>query len=306
MAVLNPPRSLPSLARAVVNYLLDGRRTSTEDDLIDAFKPEGLNPGSDASGGLKNTLSALRAINVLEFDAGGALQICSKVQPLKTPFTKDQFRRVLQTRVFDLDRDGDVWATQSGEGHTSGARDLNRVLGWVLSQDALGEPLAWSENLENRQSQQFGTTNHESWAVVNDTRWVPTVRWILALGLATPSVIHGKSGVVPLPVLAIDDALSSFPTERMTIYDFLTRIGSAIPVLHGGAVRSSLVAHLGHDPDPGVNAECADSSVGQALRILQDRGRVLLETLPDANGIRLSRFDKIRQTHVTVKTGGKK
>ena len=42
MAVLNPPRTLPGLGRAIVNYLLDARRSSTEDDLVAAFKPEGL------------------------------------------------------------------------------------------------------------------------------------------------------------------------------------------------------------------------------------------------------------------------
>jgi hypothetical protein len=92
----------------------------------------------------------------------------------------------------------------------------------------------------------------------------------------------------------------------MTLHDFLDGLGMAIPVLHGGSVRSGLVAHLGRDPDPGINAECADSSVGQALRILEDRGRLVLETLPDADGMRLSRFDNTRHTHVIVKTGGKK
>lgn len=306
MAVLNPPRSLPVLGRAIVNYLLDARRNPTEDELVAAFKPEGMNPAVEAAGGLKNTLSALRAINVLAADVDGALRIGPKVKTFKTPFTKDQFRRVLQGRVFDFDRDGDVWVTEAGEGHTSGARDLNRALAWVLAQDALGRPLAWTENLETMQFEQFGTNDRESWAVVNDTRWNPTVRWILALGLATPSLISGKSGVVPLPVVAIEDALSGFPIGRMTIHDFLARIGKAIPVVHGGSVRSGLVAHLGIDPDPGINANCADSSVGQALRILEDRGRVAFETLPDADGIRLSRFDNARQTHVTVKTGGKK
>jgi hypothetical protein len=306
MAVLNPPRSLPVLGRAIVNYLLDARRNPSEDDLVAAFKPEGLNPAVEAAGGLKNTLSALRAINVLEADAEGALRISPKVDPPKRQFTKAQFRRVLQDRVFDFDRDGDVWATRVGDGHTSGGRDLNRALSWLLAQDALGGPLAWTENVQRMQTDQFKTTNNEAWAITNDTRWLPTVRWILALGLANPSVVKDKNGIVPLPVDAIDDALNGFPNERMTIHDFLARIGRAVPVLHGGAVRSGLVAQLGSDPDPGINAECADSSVGQALRILEERGRVAFETLPDADGIRLSRFDNTRRTHVTVKTGGKK
>lgn len=306
MAVLNPPRSLPGLGRAIVNYLLDARRNPTEVELVAAFKPEGLNLGADAASGLTNTISALRAINVLEADVDGALRIGPEVKTFKTPFTKDQFRRVLQNRVFDLDHDGDIWATQAGDGHTSGGRDLHRALTWVLAQDALGPPLAWTDNVQAMQTDQFETKNNEAWAITNDTRWTPTTRWILALGLATASVVKDRNGIVPLPVVAIDDALNGFPNERMTIHDLLARIGKAIPALHGGTVRSRLVARLGSDPDPGINAACADSSVGQALRILEERGRVAFETLPDADGIRLSRFDNTRQTHVTVKSEGKK
>src|SRR4051794_11490987 len=135
MAVLNPPRVLPGLGRAIVNYLLDARRTPTEDELVAAFKPEGLNPGADAASGVRNTISALRAIDVLEEAADGALRIGSKVETFKTPYTTRQFRRVLQDRVFANDHSGDLWATQAGEGHTSGARDLHRALTWVLAQD---------------------------------------------------------------------------------------------------------------------------------------------------------------------------
>ena len=113
MAVLNPPRTLPGLGRAIVNYLLDARRSSTEDDLVAAFKPEGLNPGSEAAGGLKNTISSLRAINVLETNPDGTLQLGAQVPTPKAPFDPPEFRRLLQARVFDLGRDGDVWATQT-------------------------------------------------------------------------------------------------------------------------------------------------------------------------------------------------
>src|SRR3954451_2252917 len=120
MAVLNPPRTLPGLGRAIVNYLLDARRSSTEDDLIAAFKPDGLNPGAEAAGGLKNTISSLRAINVLETNPDRTLQLGAQVPARKAPFAPPEFRRLLQSRVFALGRDGDVWATQLGDGHTSG------------------------------------------------------------------------------------------------------------------------------------------------------------------------------------------
>src|SRR3954452_8011822 len=106
MAVLNPPRTLPGLGRAIVNYLLDARRSSTEEDLVAAFKPDGLNPGADAAGGLKNTISSLRAINVLDTNSDSTLQLGAQVPVPKAPFNPAQFRRVLQARVFDLGRDG--------------------------------------------------------------------------------------------------------------------------------------------------------------------------------------------------------
>lgn len=306
MAVLNPPRTLPGLGRAIVNYLLDARRSSTEDDLVAAFKPEGLNPGAEAAGGLKNTISSLRAINVLETRPDGTLQLGAQVPTPKSPFDAPEFRRMLHPRVFDLGRDGDVWATQLGDGHTSGARDLNRALTWVMAQDALGHPLSWSDKMESLQSEQFGTTDRDSWAIVNGTRWVAASRWIVALGLATPSVMKDRAGVVPLPVVAVGDVLRTMPAGRLPIHDLLARIGQALPILHGGSMRSGLVSLLGADPDPGISANCADSSVGQALRTLEERGRIRFETLPDAQGIRLSRFDAARQTHAIVKSGGKK
>ena len=300
MAVLNPPRTLPSLGRAIVNYILDARRASTEEDLVTTFKPVGLNPDKTAGDGVKNTLSSLRAIEMLKITSDGILQLGDKVPLPNGPFDTDQFRRALQARVFDLGRDGDVWNTQPGDAHTSGARDLNRVLAWVLAQDVLGQPLSWTENLQTLQAEQFRTNNQLAWAVTNDTRWNAASRWIPALGLATPSVMKDRTGLVPLPVIAVDDALANVPEDRIAIEDLLSRIGQAVPVLHGGPVRAGLISLLGSDPDPGITAECADSSVGQALRILEERGRVRFETLPDATGIRLSRFDTARQTHAIV------
>ncbi len=101
-------------------------------------------------------------------------------------------------------------------------------------------------------------------------------------------------------------SLTNSPQPAHPITEFLARLGAKMPVLHGGSIRSALTAHLGTDPDAGIADDCADSSVGQALRILEERGRMTFETLPDAQGVRLSRFDSSRQTHVTLKRGGTK
>ncbi|MFC7500596.1 protein DpdG [Nocardioides sp. CPCC 206347] len=306
MAVLNPPRSLPGLGRSLINFLIDARGDWTEDKLLDLFKPEGLNDGPSARDGLTNTLSSFRAIGMLRSE-NGVVTVSESVTTVGSKFSNSQFRRLMQTHVFDLERDGDPWHREEGDAHTSGARDLTRALSWLLAQDALGRPLSWTEKVQPLQTSQFQTGANEKWAITNDTRWTAASRWALALGLASPPMMIMKSaGVVPLPVVAVNDVLDDLPLGRIPITDFLTKLSSKIPVLHGGSVRTALTAHLGADPDPAVAEDCADSSIGQALRILEERGRLAFETLPDARGVRLARSDTSRQTHVTLKRGGKK
>ena len=304
MAVLNPPRSLPGLGRSLINFLIDARGEWTEEKLLELFKPEGLNDGPSSQDGLTNTLSAFRAIGMLT-SQGGSVTVSDSVTALGSKFTPTKFRRMMQVRVFDLDRDGDPWQSEAGDAHTSGARDLTRALSWILAQDALGRPISWIDNIQPMQRTQFRSANNLDWAITNDTRWTAASRWALALGVASPPMVK-SSGLIPLPVVAIDDVLDELPAGRSPIGEFLADLGSKLPVLHGGAARTALTAHLGTDPDPGIADDCADSSVGQALRILEERGRVRLETLPDAQGVRLSRFEKNRKTHVTVKRGGKR
>lgn len=303
MAVLNPPRSLPGLGRSVINFLIDARGDWDEQKLLDIFTPDGMSEGEGAHQGLQNTLSAFRAIGMLQ-SQGGSVTVSETVTSVGSKFSSVRFRRLMQTHVFDLTRDGDPWHVVEGDAHTRGARDITRALSWLLAQDALSRPLSWNE-VQPMQEHQFKTRSIEKWAITNVTRWTAASRWSLALGLTAPPMMK-SSGVVPLPVVAIDDVLDELPRERMAITDFLAHLGEKLPVLHGGSVRTSLNVHLGTDPDPGIAAECADSSVGQALRILADRGRLTFETLPDAQGVRLSRSEPGRQTHVTLKRGGKK
>jgi hypothetical protein len=304
MAVLNPPRSLPGLGRAIINFLTDSRRSWTEDELIEVFKPPGLNDSGSAHEGMTNTILAFKAVGMLSFDECGAIAVTDTVVNDGNPLTQTRFRRQLQKHVLDLGRDGDPWQTSPGEAHTSGARDLTRALSWFLAQDALGNPLSWTDNVQTLQSAQFQSQDNETWAITNDTRWGALTRWAPALGLASTSVVRGK-GLVPLPVAAINDVLDELPAGQISIGDFLSSLTTELPVLHGGLARSSLATHLPKgDPDPGVAEDCVDSSVGQALRVLEDRHRLNFDNLPDAEGVRLSRFDSNRVTHVTVHLGG--
>ncbi|MFC8235889.1 protein DpdG [Streptomyces sp. NPDC057284] len=304
MAVLNPPRSLPNLGRAIINLLTESRRPWTEEELIEAFKPSGLNEAPSAFEGVAHTLYTFRAIGMLSLDEAGVFTVPDSVATRGTMLAPATFRRILQRHVFDVDRDGDPWQTPLGEVHTSGARDLLRALSWFLAQDALGRSLSWTDNVQRLQQAQFPDPDNETWAITNDTRWGAVTRWSQALGIAAPSLVRPK-GLVPLPVVAIDDVLDELPAKQVPIGDFLARLAGKLPVLHGGPMRASLVASLPDgDPDPGLARNCADTSVGQALRVLEDRGRLVFDALPDAEGVRLLRSDTKRQTHVTLVRGG--
>lgn len=304
MAVLNPPRVLPGLGRTIINFLIENRSSWDEPGLLDAFKPPGVNDDG-GSESIKNTLSAFRAIGILESNGQGGITVAKRVTIRGSRFGRDEFRRLMVSQVLDVSRDGDPWAVGDEEASTSGARDLTRALSWFLAQDALGAALNWNDNVQRMQAEQFGTGQNAQWPIANDTRWNAFSRWAPALGLAVPSIASGNSGLVPLPTLAIADAVAELPDGQMPIQDFLDSLGRKLPILPRGVIRNGLVARLGLDPDPGVQGDALDTSVAQVLRILESRGRLSLDNLADASGVFLSRSSHNRTTHVTLK-GGKK
>lgn len=305
MAVLNPPRVLPGLGRAIINFLIESRSNWDEAGLVDAFKPLGVNESGAAADGVRNTVSAFRAIGMLESSTRGNISVANSVAVPGSRFGRDEFRRRMLSHVLDLSRDGDPWAVGDGDASTSGARDLTRALGWFLAQDALGTPLNWNDNVQKMQADQFGTGQNAQWPIANDTRWNAFARWAPALGLAVPSLVRATSGLVPLPTVAIADAVAEMPAGQMQVQDFLDALARKIPVLSRGVIRNGLVARLNVDPDPGVQGNALDTSVAQVLRILESRGRLTLDNLADAGGVFLSRSSSSRTTHITLK-GGKK
>ena len=305
MAVLNPPRVLPGLGRAIINFLIESRSSWDEAGLVDAFKPVGVNESGGAADGVKNTISAFRAIGMLNNSPQGTIAAAGSVTVHGSMFGRDEFRRLTLNHVLNLDRDGDPWAVGDDEASTSGARDLARALSWFLAQDALGTPLTWNDNIQQMQAEQFGTGENLHWPIANDTRWNAFARWAPSLGLAVPSVVRGTSGLVPLPTLAIADAVAEMPDGHMQIEDFLNVLARKLPVLWRGVIRNGLASRLAVDPDPGVQGGAMDTSIAQVLGILETRGRLSLETLADAGGLFLSPSSHRRTTHVTLK-GGKK
>lgn len=304
MAVLNPPRVIPGIGRSIVNFLIENRSTWDDAGLVEAFKPPGVNDEGTGDG-VRNTLSAFRAIGIIESGPEGSTVVASSVAATGRAFDRAEFRRLMLRHVFDLARDGDPWAIAEDDAVTRGARDLTRALSWFLAQDAQAEPLSWTGNVQQLQSSQFATSERDRWAIINDTRWNAFSRWALALGLAAPSLVRSKPGLVPLPTIAVADALVEMPAARVPIFEFLDALAQKLPVLPGGWIRNGLVARLGSDPDPGIQAHAVDSSLAQVLRILEARGRLRYESLADAEGVQLSTRDQARTTHVTLK-GGKK
>lgn len=305
MAVLNPPRVIPGLGRSIVNFLIESRSAWDDADLVEALKPAGVNDDGNAADGVRNTLSAFRAIGIIESASDGSVVVASSATATGRAFDRVEFRRLMLRHVFDLARDGDPWAVAEDDAVTRGARDLTRALSWFLAQDALAEPLSWTSNVQQLQAAQFGTSENDRWAIINDTRWNAFSRWAPALGLAAPSVVRSRAGLVPLPTIAVTDALDEMPAARVPIFEFLDALAQRLPVLPGGLIRKGLVSRLGSDPDPGIQAHAVDSSLAQALRILEARGRLKYETLADAEGVQVSTLDQARTTHVTLK-GGKK
>ena len=159
--------------------------------------------------------------------------------------------------------------------------------------------------MQQLQKAQFKTGHLDEWVLRNDSRWGAFTRWALALGFAVPSPVRGKPGLIPLPTVAVADALSTMPPERMSMTDFLELLSDQLPVFPGGTLREGLISRLGSDPDPGTRANAADSSVSQVLRILESCGIITLESLADADGVLLVDSDRARTTHITLR-GGKK
>lgn len=304
MAALNPPRVLPGLGRSMVNFLRESRKDWDEDALAAVFNP-GVNISPGANDAIMNTVSALRAIGIMSTDPDGKLRLAPHLKESAKAYDRAAFRRLLQRQVLDLRRDGDPWSIEEGEAATSGARDLARALSWFLAQDALGPPLSWADNVQQLQKEQFKTGDLGEWVLRNDSRWGAFTRWALALGFAVPSPIRSKPGLIPLPTVAVADALTAMPPERTPMTDFLQLLSEQLPMFPGGRLRQGLISRVGSDPDPGIRANAADSSVSQVLRILEAREIITLESLADADGVLLVDSDRVRTTHITLR-GGKK
>lgn len=289
MAVLNPPSALPGLARAIVNHLLVSRAAYDEERLTALFAPPDLWEG-DVTRGVDNTLKACRALGVVVQNRESGLSVSDAVREASRggAFTREAFRVLLRSAVLDLSRDGDPWL--QGDGRTTGAKDLMRALAWFLNQDALGPPLSWltqgEGNVQTMQDQQLPDLPDEDRPILNDTRWSSFSRWVVPLGFADAATASAGTGLVPLPVLAIRDAVKRMSPGTRPVEAFLASLVRELPVLPGGAVAEGLRVQFGEDPDPSVRRGGLASGVAQSLLILEDEGLLTMSYGADADASR--------------------
>jgi hypothetical protein len=288
MAILNPPSSLPGLARSMTNYLLGSDTTCEEERLVALFSPPGLAGDDAGSRGVDNTLVVGRAIGLFEH-TGDRRVLLSRPAVDRAdgrPYSKVDFRRLVRDLVLDRERDGDPWDNAAGP-RTSGARDLARALSWFLAQDASGPPLTWNaddrHSIQSLQSSQLRSVPRDDRAILNDTRWGAFTRWAPFLGLTDHAYVQSVGiGLVPFPAVAIRDVLAELPPGAQSVAAVLQYIRKRLPVLHGGAYRRSLDSLLPDDPDPCVRRNGLDSSIAQSLLLLEEEGILKLEQRADA------------------------
>lgn len=307
MAVLNPPSALPGLARAIVNHLLVSRATYDEARLTELFAPADLWEG-EVTRGVDNTLRAARAIGILVQSRDHGISVSDAVQKASQggAFTRDTFRVLLRSVVLDLSRDGDPWL--QGEGRTTGAKDLMRALAWFLNQDALGPPLSWltqgEGNVQKMQDQQLPNVPDEDRPILNDTRWGAFSRWVVPLGFAEAATATAGTGLVPLPALAIRDAVERMSPGPRPVEDFLAALVRELPVLPGGSVGEGMRVQFSEDPDPSARRGGLASGVAQSLLILEDEGLLAMSYGADAVASRTLFEDGDSRQVSSVTVGG--
>ena len=297
MAMLNPPESLPHLARAIADYLLQ-HGSQTQEELARVFAPGGLSPTK-----ISNTLQVGLATGLFSKDTAGHVEAPPYLRGFQeaSPLSPEEFRVAVRDRILDPTRDGDPWKTSAGD-RTSGGRDIARALSWFLAQDAAGCPLTWRRTCGDVQSLQASQGVPQEDRIVNDTRWLAFTRWAPFLGLARWADTSSGSGLLPIPVVAISEV-----AEEMTqgiahpIDDLLQHLARRLPVLEGGAYRDTLNTLMEEPADPATRAGQVCSAIAQSLLILEAEGHLRLELKADVERVQLQDEDRTRDvSHVVL------
>lgn len=305
MAILNPPQALPGVAFALLRFLHREGGAAPRDRTLAA-----LHPGGDGAeqGNLRDTISALRALKLVE-DGEGTLRITERLAGrLDDPFTRAGFDAALRREVHAVDRDGDPWNDASA----GGGRDAGRALSWFLAQPALAPPLTFDgppdRSADLRQRADLGAGPDAVLAFENDVRFGAFRRWAVGLGLATPVRVRTQAGQVathlePVPTAALAAELARRGPGQVPVGRLLNDLRRDMPYLPGGATTDGLEARVGAPLDPAAQRGRLHTSLGEALLTLEASGEIELSGLDDADGVVLEDgIDGRRVTHVTITT----
>ncbi|GAF48273.1 protein DpdG [Rhodococcus wratislaviensis] len=272
MTIINAVGSLPGLGRLIVNHVISAGNSADESEMFERLLPENLRSGDNPFANLKGTLTAVKDAGLL-IQSGSIISTSSRVDDFSRgkPLTTKRFRRLLQRSVFESIT-ADPWDQTTGEALTSGAKDLNRALSWFLAQD-VRSTLNWDKTTGGLRSAQLLQGQQLPGAVAlhpfaNDVRWNTFARWSVALGMAEPAL--AGTGLHPDATVAIRDITLEMTPGIRNIDDFLDGLTKQLPVISGGALRSSFLKLTDADPDPHASIGLLDTTIGQAVLSLDE------------------------------------
>jgi len=287
MALLNPPETLPGVARVLFRALqaADGFGLP-KDELAASVAPAALPRGERAapgpgSRGFDHTLAACLTISLFERD-GDVIRL----HPGLPDSARDRRRRDQEFRPLVCDL---VLADAVNHGlwdSSEGARDLTRALAFYLAQNPLRPPGPWNDpdGVDVAQERQF-----RAGEVIfsNDTRWGAFDRWATFLGFGSRlprscQLTRDKDVLVPDPTEVIRRVIPLELTgQRQEISVVVERLSQRIPVLDGGSYRREVEAKMKPETIRG-SAEELSPSLAHALLRLRGEQVIVLEDLADA------------------------
>lgn len=292
MALLNPPRSLPGLMRAIITYLMAVPGNTEELKRIQAmFAPSTLSGkadgGSDGSPGLDDTLEVGRSIGLLTRGVSPVALSEGAQRVMKHSDGSDTaYRKSIRRFILDAVRDGDPWVfNNKGEPDSTGCRDFARASTWVLSRSPIDAPLAWdaADVKSDVERSQHGLPAAIPQPFENDTRWNAFRRWAPSIGLARMVSRGTRTYLLPDATMAIAEELIPLLSPRQQpITTVLARLGEALPPIQYGAYRKALDKRLDRQP---IEREILDTVVAQAVLGLEDSAVITLDFRDDAQGV---------------------
>lgn len=287
MALLNPPETLPNVARILYRTLraADGFRSQRE-ALATAVAPPALRRADDDSGAgsraFEHTLRACVEVRLLEqVDDVVSLHPDLPDESRNRRRSDDHLPSLMRSLILSDALNHGLWDS------TEGSRDLTRALCWFMCQDPLRPPGRW---LDSDGPQALQNRDFPAGARVfsNDTRWGAFDRWVPFLGFGYHLIRDGREVLVPDPTAVLRGVLPELLTHaRQEVGLVLELLASAVPVMDGGVYRRAVEERMRPASVPGADDQLSPS-VAHALLVLRDRQLIVLEDLADApNKIRL-------------------